>query len=68
MYGTTTSFRAHKTIINYRSKPLTLLYGQCDCDLGDKFKHFLTHVKVLPPSTFGSHHTYVFHLFENNLN
>lgn len=44
-------------IMGYKCKPLTLLYGQCDIELGDKFKHFLTHAKVVPPSSFGSHHT-----------
>lgn len=48
---------AQYSITGYKSRPLTLLYGQCDCDLGDKFKHFLTHAKVIPPSNFGSHHT-----------
>ncbi|KAL1122267.1 hypothetical protein AAG570_003672 [Ranatra chinensis] len=44
-------------IMGHRGKPLTLLYGETDMELSDRFKNFLTHVKVVPPSPFGSHHT-----------
>ncbi|KAK9509602.1 hypothetical protein O3M35_006879 [Rhynocoris fuscipes] len=43
-------------IMGHRNKPMTLIYGDVDMDL-NRFKHFLTAVKVKPPSTFGSHHT-----------
>ncbi|XP_073999862.1 tyrosyl-DNA phosphodiesterase glaikit isoform X1 [Rhodnius prolixus] len=43
-------------IMGHRNKPMTLLYGDVDMEL-DRFKHFLTPVKVKPPSSFGSHHS-----------